>query len=142
MSRKLIKPSEKKKSYRCNSVKYFWSNSNTLWWSSFNLFPVNPESNQRENWYKNDAQSRQSPHFSQCTLKLIWSWMQQCFCSHFFCIPYARHYNPQFVYFLPTFWSSFMYSDLWPYVWLVFKSGFKSRAGYSGACTVHRIFLI
>ena len=20
-------------------------------------------------------------------------------------IPYARHYNPQFVYFLPTFWS-------------------------------------
>jgi hypothetical protein len=24
----------------------------------------------------------------------------------------------------------------WPYVWLVFKSGFKSRAGYSGARTV------
>ena len=34
---------------------------------------------------------------------------------------------------LYTFWSSFMYCDLWPYVWLVFKSGFKSRAGYSGA---------
>ena len=48
-------------------------------------------------------------------------------------IPYACHYNPWFVYFLPTFWSSFMYCDLWPYVWLVFKSGFKSRAGYSGA---------
>ena len=48
-------------------------------------------------------------------------------------IPYACHYNPRFVYFLPTFWSSFMYCDLWPYVWLVFKSGFKSRAGYSGA---------
>ena len=29
-----------------------------------------------------------------------------------------RHYNPRFVYFLPTFWSSFMYCDLWPYVWL------------------------
>ena len=26
-----------------------------------------------------------------------------------------------------------MYFDLWPYVWLVFKSGFLSRAGYSGA---------
>ena len=29
-----------------------------------------------------------------------------------------------------------MYCDLWPYVWLVFKSGFSSRAGYSGARTV------
>ena len=28
---------------------------------------------------------------------------------------YACHYNPWFVYFLPTFW---------PYVWLVFKIGF------------------
>ena len=28
--------------------------------------------------------------------------------------------------------------DLWPYVWLVFKSGFYSRAGYSGACTVYK----
>ena len=27
-------------------------------------------------------------------------------------LPYARHYNPRFVYFLPTFWSSFMYFDL------------------------------
>ena len=39
-------------------------------------------------------------------------------------LPYTRHYNPQFVYFFPTFWSSFMYCDLWPYVWLVLKSGF------------------
>ena len=39
-------------------------------------------------------------------------------------LPYARHYNPRFVYFSSTFWSSFMYCDLWPYVWLVFKSGF------------------
>jgi hypothetical protein len=31
--------------------------------------------------------------------------------------------NPRFVYFLPTFWSSFIYCDLWSYVWLVFKSG-------------------
>ena len=34
-----------------------------------------------------------------------------------------------------------MYCDLWPYVWLVFKSGFKSRAGYSGARTVHGLWL-
>ena len=29
-----------------------------------------------------------------------------------------------------------MYCDLWPYVWLVFKSGFLSRAGYDGTRTV------
>ena len=29
-----------------------------------------------------------------------------------------------------------MYCDLWLYVWLEFKSGFYSRAGYSGARTV------
>ena len=29
-----------------------------------------------------------------------------------------------------------MYCDLWPYVWLVFKSRFESRAGYSGTRTV------
>ena len=44
------------------------------------------------------------------------------------CVPYACHYNPRFVYFLPTFWSSFMYCDIWPYVWLVFKSGLQWRA--------------
>ena len=57
-------------------------------------------------------------------------------------ILYAHHYNPQFVYFLPTFrspktffqWAFFL--KFWPYVWLVFKSGFKSRAGYDGAHTV------
>ena len=37
---------------------------------------------------------------------------------------YPCHYNPRFAYFLPTFWSSFMYCDLWPYVWLVYKSSF------------------
>ena len=30
----------------------------------------------------------------------------------------------------------------WPYVWLVFKSGFKSRAGYSGVCTVFVIVFL
>ena len=30
-------------------------------------------------------------------------------------IPYARHYKPRLVYFLPTFRSAFMYCDLWPY---------------------------
>ena len=28
--------------------------------------------------------------------------------SRWFRIPYSRHYNPRFVYFLPTFWTSFM----------------------------------
>ena len=57
-------------------------------------------------------------------------------------IPYARHYNPRFVYFLPTFWKSKtffqggFFRKLYPYVWLVFKSGFYSRAGYDGARTV------
>ena len=26
---------------------------------------------------------------------------------------------------------------LWSYVWVVFKSGFKSREGYSGSCTLY-----
>ena len=54
-------------------------------------------------------------------------------------IPYARHYNPRFVYFLSIFRSSFMYCDLWPYVWLINQSGFKSRAAYGGARTVSRM---
>ena len=29
-----------------------------------------------------------------------------------------------------------MYCDLWPYVWLINESGFKSRAAYDGARTV------
>ena len=46
------------------------------------------------------------------------------------CLPYTRHYNPRFVYFLPTFWSPktffqrAFFLKFWPYVWLVFKSGF------------------
>ena len=61
-----------------------------------------------------------------------------------FWIPYPRHYNLRFVYFLPTFWKPKMFFQgcffrkFCPYVWLVFKSGFWSRAGYSGACTVHK----
>ena len=27
-------------------------------------------------------------------------------CMDIFNLPYARHYNPRFVYFLPAFWSS------------------------------------
>ena len=34
-------------------------------------------------------------------------------------LPYARHYNPRFVYFLPIFFFFFMYCDLWPYVCMV-----------------------
>ena len=32
-----------------------------------------------------------------------------------------------------------MYCDLWPYVWLINESGFKSRAAYGGARTVFQI---
>ena len=39
--------------------------------------------------------------------------------------------------FLHHFKRPFMYCDLWPYVWLVFKSGFYSRAAYDGARTVY-----
>ena len=45
-------------------------------------------------------------------------------------LPYARHYNPRFVFFLPTFWSpktffqGSFFLKFWPYVWLVFKSSF------------------
>ena len=44
-------------------------------------------------------------------------------------IPYARHYNPRFVFFLPTFESpktvfqGAFFLKFWPYVRLVFKSG-------------------
>ena len=34
-----------------------------------------------------------------------------------------------------------MYCDLWPYVWLVFKSGFYSRSAYDGARTVVQAFV-
>ena len=43
---------------------------------------------------------------------------------------YSRHYNLWFVYFLPTFWSpkaffqGAFFLKFWPYVWIVFKSGF------------------
>ena len=35
-----------------------------------------------------------------------------------------------------------MYCDLLPYVWLVFKSGFKSRAGYSGTRMVMKLLTV
>jgi hypothetical protein len=44
--------------------------------------------------------------------------------------------------FNPLFWSQkrffkeVFFRKFCPYVWLVFKSGFWSRAGYSGACTI------
>ena len=34
------------------------------------------------------------------------------------------------------FFKGLFFLKFWPYVWLVFKSGFKSRAGYNGARTV------
>ena len=58
---------------------------------------------------------------------------------------HACHYNLQFVYFLPHFWMPKMlfegafFVKFRPHVRLVFKSGFKSRAGYSGAGTCGRI---
>jgi hypothetical protein len=47
------------------------------------------------------------------------------------------------VYFLPTFWKpktfyqGSFFKTFCPYVLLVFKSGFWSRAGYSGECKVY-----
>ena len=41
-----------------------------------------------------------------------------------------------FTNFLKFFQGAFFFK-FWPYVWLVFKSGFKSRAGYDGARTVN-----
>ena len=52
-----------------------------------------------------------------------------------FSLPYARHYNPRFVYFLHTFgspnWNVFQWAffiKFWSYLWLVFKSGLQWRA--------------
>ena len=42
-------------------------------------------------------------------------WVKSCLKLH---LPYARQYNPRFVYFLPTFWSSLMYCDLWLVAWV------------------------
>ena len=57
-------------------------------------------------------------------------------------ILYARHYNPRFVYFFPIFEGqksllrSFFRKFLTLCTVIAFKSGLKSRAGYSGARTV------
>ena len=74
-----------------------------------------------------------------------YSWLRKPYFQFaLYYIPYARHYNPRFVYFLPTFWKSKtffqggFFRKFCPYVWLVFKSGFWSRAGYSGECTVFK----
>ena len=59
--------------------------------------------------------------------EVIWSFNFSISCKY---IPYARLYNPRFVYFLPTFRSpktffqGAFFLKFWPYVWLVFKSGF------------------
>ena len=53
-------------------------------------------------------------------------------------IPYASLYNVRFVYFSPKFFQGTFFLKFWPYVCLVFNSGFQSiRAGYDGACTVY-----
>ena len=56
---------------------------------------------------------------------------------------YARHYNPRFVYFLPTLlmksknvFQRTFFLKFCPYVWLVFKVIFWSRVGYDGGRTV------
>ena len=49
-------------------------------------------------------------------------------------VPYARHYNPQFVYFLKS--KNVFSRGFFLKILLVFKSGFKSRAGYDGVRTV------
>ena len=57
-------------------------------------------------------------------------------------IPNRFHYRTRAIIirglytFLPHFQRPFMYCDLWPYVWLVLKSGLQSRTAYDGAHTV------
>ena len=60
-------------------------------------------------------------------------------------LPYARHYKPRLVYFLPHFSLRFIFKSGYIadnlctkklYVFKKVKSGFKSRAGYNGECTV------
>ena len=45
--------------------------------------------------------------------------------SNAFKLPYARHYNPRFVYFLPTFWrpKTFFQGGFFINFWPIFKSG-------------------
>ena len=47
-----------------------------------------------------------------CTLLHIYTHRTFFAGTHGNHIPYAPNYIPRFVYFLPTFWSSFMYCDL------------------------------
>ena len=77
-----------------------------------------------------------------CSIVGLWKIWRRQYKKH---IPHMGHYNPQLVYFLPTFWSpktffqgaSFL--SFWSYVWWLFKSNFKSRAVYSGTHTVFKI---
>ena len=65
----------------------------------------------------------------------------RCPINMHFNLPYARHYKPRLVYFLPHSQRPFMYCDLWPYVWLIIESGFKSRAAYGGAYGIYFFFI-
>ena len=54
------------------------------------------------------------------------SYKEKSFRSRALYIPYARHYNPRFVYFLPYFqkplFKEHFFVKFWPYVWSVFKT--------------------
>ena len=69
------------------------------------------------------------------------------YCSWFYSTVHAP-FNPQFVYFLALFlktrnvFQGVFFIKFWPYIHLVFKSNFKSRAGYSGARTVYHFWLL
>ena len=77
----------------------------------------------RDNFLSLRAKAVPSRQFERSEFYCLNSFWYKCY------LPYARHYNPRFVYFLPTFWSpktffqgSFLLK-FWPYVRLVFKSG-------------------
>ena len=70
---------------------------------------------------------------------LFWFYLDKIWMTFY---SYCTRAIIRFVYFFPNFWSSFMYCDLWPYVWLIIESGFKSRAAYDGARTVFKVIKI
>ena len=64
-------------------------------------------------------------------------WIIAILCGY---IPYARHYNPRFVYFLPHFWrpKTFLRSCSRKFLTLCTVS-IQERAGYNGARTVYAL---
>ena len=85
-----------------------------------------------------------------CCIRLLHLVKIGVFFVHY--IPYAPHYKPRLVYFLHPFHCGLqsravhIRDNLWinkkilqKNPWFIIRCGFKSRAGYNGACTVYKI---